>query len=381
MTASFPSGPARSAIFRPPNQPDDDNQSIAERGASTNPSVDHRLSGLSRRHSRGSDDDLEAPASPPLPHSLSAKTAKHPYSDWNLQAVTANHRDRLHRFFVHKGGFGSPASAEQFWHEHVLTLAKKFCPAEPTIRVLRSIYFEEFSEDAKAYEQKSTRPSADIAQQMHKVLRNPDSSPLLFPSGREIPSNFIDIGCGQGQKTSALAKTWSLVPKNAIGLDIAPISNESRPKNIIFKEMSPNTLPKTIQANSQELAIISMVLHHTNDPETLLQSAHSALKPGGYLFVREHNASPDKNLVDFLNTVHIMIDNVFKGKKACMPNFKNYKSLDEWQRIFEDQGFEPIKIDYTPFSTDPKTGDPRNTGENFTCVLKKKGNGLRQRQR
>lgn len=300
---------------------------------------------------------------PPLQRRLSA--AAHPYPDWNLQAVASNHKERLHHFFIHKGGFSSQESAERFW-QTVLALTKKYTPAEPMIRILREA-FQAFPE-AATYGQRSAEFNTDIAQQMSETLQGSDSRRLIFPNGKEKPDSFIDIGCGEGQKTSSLASSWGLSPENAIGLDI--VQHDSLPDNISFKKMSPDALPETIQPNSQDLVTISMVLHHASAPEVLLKSAYSALKPGGYLVVRDHNATT--GLADFLNTVHIFYDNVFEGKEECMPNVQNYKSLEDWERIFEEQGFEHIKTDYTPFSTDPATGDPKNTGNNFTCVLKKK---------
>ena len=203
------------------------------------------------------------------------------------------------------------------------------------------------------------------------MLEQPDKGPVRFPSGRSVPARFIDVGCGDGRKTSAMASAWRLDPDKAIGMDI--VKPDAAPENITFLKMSPEGMPAGIDPDSQDLALVSMVLHHANDTEVtaLLRSIHSALPPGGYLVVRDHNADPDLGLADFLDTVHIFYDSVFLGVR-CMPNAQNYKSLAAWHAIFETEGFAVVRTDYVPFSTDAAKGDARNTGENFTCVLKKK---------
>lgn len=289
------------------------------------------------------------------------------YPDWNLQEVITIHRDRLQNFLFHKGGFTSQASAERFWHI-MLALAEKPTSAEYTIQVLREQYLA-FPE-ATTYGQREATLTADAAQSILDTLHGADSSDVRFPIGGEKPANLIDIGCAEGQKTSALAEAWGLPRQHAIGLDIVPAN--SLPTNIDFQIMLPDTLPERILYNSQDLAIVSMVFHHSTNPRALLQSIHSALRPGGYLVIREHNANATPHMASFLNTVHIFYDAVFAGK-TCMPNAQNYKSFEEWQDIFQSQGFEHIKSDYTPFSTNPSAGlqANANTGENFTCVLRK----------
>ncbi|KFY22633.1 hypothetical protein V491_02748 [Pseudogymnoascus sp. VKM F-3775] len=289
------------------------------------------------------------------------------YPDWKLQDVITSHRDRLQNFFFHKGGFTSQASAERFWHI-VLAISENPTSAKQTIQELREQYLT-FPE-ATTYGQRETTLTADAAQSILDTLHGADSSDIRSPIGGRNPANLIDIGCAEGQKTSALAKAWGLPCQHAIGLDI--IQAKSPPTNIKFETMLPDILPKCILYSSQDLAIVSMVFHHSKDPCKLLKGIHSALRLGGYLIIREHNADARMDMASFLNTVHIFYDAVFAGK-PCMLNAQNYKSLEEWQNTFQSQGFEYIKSEYMPFSTNPSAGVQANanTGENFTFVLQK----------
>src|SRR5205814_4351822 len=126
------------------------------------------------------------------------------------------------------------------------------------------------------------------ADQMLQTLRAATADgTLVFPGGAQTPATFVDIGCADGRKTGALARAFSLPPESAIGLDIVKANKVA--ENIKFMEMLPNVLPDAIKPDSQDLAAISMVLHHSDDPGALLRSVHTALKPGSFVVICEHN--------------------------------------------------------------------------------------------
>jgi SAM-dependent methyltransferase len=180
----------------------------------------------------------------------------------------------------------------------MLALAAKPTPAEYTIQVLREKYLA--FPQATTLRQREATLNADIAQSMRDTLCGANSRNVRFLVGGEKPASLIDIGCAEGQKTSALAEAWGLPRQDAIGLGIVPVN--SLPSNIDFQMMSPNTLPESILYNSQDLAIVSIVLHHSTEPCALLQSIHSALRRGGYLIIREYNANARRHMANFLNT-------------------------------------------------------------------------------
>ncbi|KAI9147057.1 hypothetical protein HJFPF1_13088 [Paramyrothecium foliicola] len=282
------------------------------------------------------------------------------YPNWSLQDVIKGHRERLVAFIVHDGPrFASRDTATLFW-DFMLSLAPAQTPAGQTVQVLRQRYlqFPEAAVSDKVQTALNTGNAKDILNILDPLI-------FKFPSGGATPTSFMDIGCGQGFKTSAMASAWCLPRASAIGLDI--VRPQVIPHNFDFQLMlSHNLLPATIKPDSQDLAILSMVLHHSEDPPALLRAIHSALRPNGYLVIREHNLLTGKEEIsDFLDTVHILYDMVFGGK-ACMPNVQNYKSLQDWLNLFEQCGFEHVKTVYSPFVM----GKTFNTIEKFTCILR-----------
>jgi SAM-dependent methyltransferase len=96
---------------------------------------------------------------------------------------------------------------------------------------------------------------------------------------------LLDYGCGIGNVTSCLATYF----ENVHGYDPSSQSLDTVKQRIpqgTFHS-DPETLPKA----HFDTAILSGVLHHVPRPERigLLQTVLSTLRPGGRLFVFEHN--------------------------------------------------------------------------------------------
>jgi SAM-dependent methyltransferase len=277
-----------------------------------------------------------------------------PYKDWSLQVIIEHHRERL-QSIVYDDRFTSQESANQFW-DFILEVATKQLSPEQTVRSLRHAFLQ--SPEAAYSNKAQAALSASNANDILKIVQNLD-----FPNRRKLPANFIDVGCGKGLKTSIIADAWGLARENAIGLDIESVKEP--PGNFDFLTMSPEALPEAVKSNTKDLAILSMVLHHSENPAALLEAVFSALKPGGYLIVREHNAATDQ-MSEFLDTMHIISDAIIGGA-SCMPNASNYRSLAYWRDFLQHHGFKHIKTNYVPFSSP----NSRNTTENFTCVVMK----------
>lgn len=109
------------------------------------------------------------------------------------------------------------------------------------------------------------------------------------------PSSILDIGCADGYILEALGKAYSLKMEQTIGLDIRPPQS----KAIVFSERS--ALDSTaFEPESFDLITISMTLHHIARWKTVLRNAQSWIKPNGYIFIREHDATTnaDRLLLD-----------------------------------------------------------------------------------
>lgn len=109
------------------------------------------------------------------------------------------------------------------------------------------------------------------------------------------PSSILDIGCADGYILEALGKAYGLETKQMVGMDIRPPQS----KEIVFNERS--ALDATaFKPESFDLITISMTLHHIARWKTVLRNAQSWIKPNGYIFIREHDATTnaDRLLLD-----------------------------------------------------------------------------------
>jgi SAM-dependent methyltransferase len=284
------------------------------------------------------------------------------YAEWSLTDLLTEHSQRFEDFLIHKGAFATHSGAHQFIRYAQMIDGEDI---EPVLKLdfLRRVYGGRIiRDDAEEFEKSNITRTIKVGENMVRSLQSPTDT-LSFPSGGSRPASFLDIGCGMGETTGALANYWNIEPERAIGMDITIPSNV--PKNIRFEQMEPDTLPDFIPPESQDLAIVSMVLHHSHHPERLVSQISSVLTPGAYLVVREHNATPKLN--NFLDAVHTFYEIVYPKNVEYIPNAKNYKSLEQWCDLIAAQSLELLKVDYKPYPEEPS-----NTADNMTLVFKKK---------
>lgn len=109
------------------------------------------------------------------------------------------------------------------------------------------------------------------------------------------PSSILDIGCADGYILEALGKAYGLKKEQIVGMDIRPPQSQE----IVFNERSALD-SSAFEPESFDLITISMTLHHIARWKTVLRNARSWIKPNGYVFVREHDATSnaDRLLLD-----------------------------------------------------------------------------------
>lgn len=102
----------------------------------------------------------------------------------------------------------------------------------------------------------------------------------------------LDLGCGTGRFTSALAETFgcsvvAVEPSKAM-LDVASAGGEA---NVQWKHGDAGNIP--LEDHSVDLVFMSQVFHHLPNLEPALDEINRVLTPGGYLAIRngtrEHN--------------------------------------------------------------------------------------------
>jgi len=130
----------------------------------------------------------------------------------------------------------------------------------------------------------------------------------LLPKDAKITS-FIDIGADDGSITKAIAEHFNIPKQNAFGLNIidSPFTTDEIRDRIEFKRYEARN-DTGLPDSSVDLVTLNEVFHHVSklDRDNLLKEINRILKPGGYIFIREHDVPREKNkeLIQFLQLVH-----------------------------------------------------------------------------
>ncbi len=102
----------------------------------------------------------------------------------------------------------------------------------------------------------------------------------------------LDLGCGTGRFTSALAETFGC---SAVGVEpssaMLDIASTGGGENVQWKRGDAGNIP--LEDHSVDLVFMSQVFHHLPNPERALDDINRVLTPRGYLAIRngtrEHN--------------------------------------------------------------------------------------------
>ncbi len=158
------------------------------------------------------------------------------------------------------------------------------------------------------------------------------------------PGAILDVGCGNGTITQAVAAALSERP--LIGLDSSPEqiafaqANHAAP-NLRYQVGDAETLPD--QKFAAVLAIL--MVQYLVDLPAFLRSVYAHLQPGGWLLYSTPllpAAEPGRNIVRAIWS-------------ALMWHTPTYLSLDEHQTLLGEAGFTAIETEIIPSPLDAHT--------------------------
>ena len=136
-------------------------------------------------------------------------------------------------------------------------------------------------------------------------------------------AKVIDLGCGSGIIGQTLSTTFDAT---VIGADV----RDDRVVDLPFQVVDGGILP--FKENEFDVCLISYVLHHTENPLFLLQEAKRICK--GKIIIYED--LPEGLLPRSRCHVHLLFSSFLTG--VFRQRF-NFKTQQEWERLFEDLGF------------------------------------------
>lgn len=106
-----------------------------------------------------------------------------------------------------------------------------------------------------------------------------------------LPSKVLDIGCGAGLLTNALASAGHQVT----GIDLSPASLEIAKKHDTTRQVDyqiANAYSLPFPDNHFDTVCAMDVLEHVEDPGLLIAEASRVLKPNGLFFFHTFNRNP-----------------------------------------------------------------------------------------
>jgi ubiquinone/menaquinone biosynthesis C-methylase UbiE len=166
-------------------------------------------------------------------------------------------------------------------------------------------------------------------QQTHRITERLSHIIKLIKPGAQI-DQVLDVGCGDGCITEGIAKHFKIIV-NAV--DVMTKLPEER-IGVTYSKLSDGTTPTLLPDCSIDMVTCFVSIHHFENVSRMLSDIQRVVRPGGYLFIREHDVDPD----DFNKKKYI--DDVHKKYNDDLPRI--YYSKKELADLLASYGFTHI---------------------------------------
>lgn len=153
---------------------------------------------------------------------------------------------------------------------------------------------------------------------------------------------FLDVGCGDATITVEVGKIYNV--EKMYGCDVFPVSEFKAIEcsNFTYYQVVENKIP--LEDGAIDLVSCFVSIHHFDNFPAMAREINRVIKPGGYLFIREHDCDPSNTkLVEYLDDMH---------KK--FPDHQGdtyYWSKVNLRKVLEENGYEFLGEDtYTGYN-------------------------------
>lgn len=181
---------------------------------------------------------------------------------------------------------------------------------------------------------------------------NPTRLKYIETYTKLINKKVLDVGCGGGILTEAIALKNNLVTGIDIGEDLLEIATGHAQQTGVDIEYVCATVENFLTAqpirnNSYDVITCMELLEHVPDPSSVINSCRQLLKPNGSLFLSTIN----RNIQAYLQT-KIVAEYLFKLLPMDTHEYSKYSLPSEVASWCRDAGFEVIDVSgffYIPF--------------------------------
>lgn len=180
------------------------------------------------------------------------------------------------------------------------------------------------------------------------------------------PRNILDFGCAEGKITGSLGKILNLHRSNVHGCDIRDISVSS--SEFTFTCASGESLPYA--SEMFDLVVVSMVLHHIPNVESVVQEIVRVISPGGILLLREHDCEINglSMAIDIQHGLYALVwSEPQESPDFCQAFYSFYRPRSAWKSMLLQSGiFFIFPMIHLGLFQHEKSGD---TESNFRHVV------------
>ncbi len=161
---------------------------------------------------------------------------------------------------------------------------------------------------------------------------------------------IVDVGCGGGILTEALAKQGADVLGIDLSkelIDIADLHGLESGVNAHYQKISAEALAQQKPENFDHVTCMEM-LEHVPDPGSIISACATLVKPGGMVFFSTLNRKPKAYLLAILAAEHVL-QMLPKGTH----DYKTFIKPSELSQSARAAGLElqgMVGIEYNPFS-------------------------------
>ena len=151
----------------------------------------------------------------------------------------------------------------------------------------------------------------------------------------------LDVGCGGGILTEALARSGASVQGLDAGAEVIRVAAQHARENGLEIEYTAASLEQYAADNPGRFDVITCMelLEHVPDPAELLQACARVLAPGGHLFL----ATINRNLKSYLGAV-IGAERLFGLLPEGAHDYAGFIRPSELKRWLGNVGFEVLDI-------------------------------------
>jgi ubiquinone/menaquinone biosynthesis C-methylase UbiE len=156
---------------------------------------------------------------------------------------------------------------------------------------------------------------------------------------------YLDVGCGNGNKTLKFAKNFKINKENIYGTDIkqwGPYDQTTRKNIHNFKYILKNG---TIDFPDDKFDIVtcSFVLHHVKELDVIFNELKRVIKPNGTLIIIDHNVIDNSEYL-LMDIEHLLFAIVYDKKDDYIknPQYAKYYNYMEWDYILSTYNFKYV---------------------------------------